>query len=185
MKLYRHENYDHYRAAQIEKNVRKFDRVFIVEEEVREIARRISHPVEFGLCHGVRNGWEVQAFQRALGCPDILGTEISPLAYRVPSVIVWDFHEVKLEWLGRADFIYSNSLDHSYDPQLCLSRWMSCLSPRGVCVLNWHKAIYDRVDAADCFKARRAELEAMIRRDYLLEEVVRLRGRHLLFVRRR
>ena len=26
------------------------------------------------------------------------------------------FPEVKPEWIGKADFIYSNSFDHSYDP---------------------------------------------------------------------
>lgn len=34
------------------------------------------------------------------------------------------------------DFIYSNSLDHSYDPEKALDAWMSCLTKNGVCIIE-------------------------------------------------
>ena len=43
---------------------------------------------------------------------------------------------MKPEWLSSVDFIYSNSFDHSFDPEKCLSAWMSCLKPGGVCLLE-------------------------------------------------
>ena len=38
---------------------------------------------------------------------------------------------MKPEWLGSVDFVYSNALDHSYDPVLAVNHWMSCVSKRG------------------------------------------------------
>ncbi|HSG28675.1 MAG TPA: hypothetical protein VLA34_09360, partial [Candidatus Krumholzibacterium sp.] len=57
-------------------------------------------------------------------------------ATRFPHTIQWDFHEVKEEWIDALDFIYSNSFDHTYDPEKCLNAWMSCIRPGGVCMLE-------------------------------------------------
>lgn len=184
MRLYRHSSYDEYRDAQIEKNLKKLERVFVTPHEVAVIAERIPRPVTLGLCHGVRNGWEVHAFRRALGSDAIIGTEISPTAAEMEGCIVWDFHDVKPEWLGRTDFIYSNALDHSYDPAMCLGRWISCLSSRGVCVIDWHKTLLSRVDRADCFKATTREVGRLCEGVGRVVDVARVDGRTLFFLAR-
>lgn len=102
------------------------------------IRGKIPQPA-FGLCHGTRRGLEQQWFRERLGC-EVIGTEISETATQFPHTIQWDFHEVKPEWLGQADFIYSNAFDHSYDPALCINRWMSCLKPQGLCVIEHSSA---------------------------------------------
>jgi hypothetical protein len=66
----------------------------------------------------------------------VIGTEISDTATQFPHTIQWDFHETKPEWIDAVDFIYSNSFDHSYDPQRCLNAWMSCLKKGGLCILE-------------------------------------------------
>jgi SAM-dependent methyltransferase len=43
------------------------------------------------------------------------------------------------EWVDSVDLIYSNSLDHSYDPIHCLRQWFKCLRPGGICILAWEK----------------------------------------------
>ena len=48
-----------------------------------------------------------------------------------------DYHDEAPQWKHRADFIYSNSLDHSYDPDLALSRWISYLRPGGIVLIHW------------------------------------------------
>ena len=87
------------------------------------------------MCHGTRNGSEQISFKQALKKTghevNILGTEISDTATQFPNTIQWDFHNVKEEWKGSVCFIYSNSLDHSYDPVLCLRSWMSCIKDGG------------------------------------------------------
>lgn len=47
-----------------------------------------------------------------------------------------DFHDTRPDWIEAADFIYSNSFDHSYDPQACLNAWMSCVRPGGLCIIE-------------------------------------------------
>ena len=130
---------DAYRCTQTEGNKRKLDAVWVIEENIcylaQHIQRRLGRPT-FGLCHGTRRGLEQAWFRKYLvGC-EVLGTEISDTADQFPHTIQWDFHEIKAEWVGAADFVYSNSLDHSYDPEKCLDSWMSCLKPNGLCVLE-------------------------------------------------
>lgn len=131
-------DYERYRAVQLAGNEDKRERVFVQHENVQFLARyitaRIGRP-SFGLCHGTRRGLEQKWFGEELGCR-VLGTEISPSAAEFPNTIQWDFHDVQPEWKNAVDFIYSNSLDHSYDPEMCLNAWMSCLRPGGLCVLE-------------------------------------------------
>ena len=54
--------------------------------------------------------------------------------------IQWDFHKTKDEWIDSVDFIYSNSFDHSYDPEGCLNAWMGCVRPGGLCILEHSSA---------------------------------------------
>jgi SAM-dependent methyltransferase len=67
----------------------------------------------------------------------VIGTEIGPLAETFPNTIRWDFHEVKPEWIGAVDFIYTNSLDHAYSPEKAVKNWVRCLSPSGRCVIEY------------------------------------------------
>ena len=70
----------------------------------------------------------------------MIGTEISDNAEIYPHTIQWDFHEIKEEWLESADFIYSNSFDHSYDPEKCLNAWMKCTRSGGICIIEHSSA---------------------------------------------
>jgi hypothetical protein len=134
-------DYELYKRIQTEGNKGKIDLVFAQEANIRELCRRLESlvpSVDFVLCHGTRNAAEQRFFQAALTKPaTILGTEISDTASQFPMTIEWDFHEVKPEWVGAADVIYSNSWDHSYDPHKLFSAWLSCLRLRGVMVLEW------------------------------------------------
>ena len=47
-------------------------------------------------------------------------------------------------------FIYSNSLDHSYDPEKALDSWMSCLNEKGLCFIEWNKGDVNNRDHLPC-----------------------------------
>ena len=129
---------------------------FADEGNIRFLAdyvRRVVGPPSFGICHGTRGGMEQSWFRDALEC-DVIGTEIAEEGASVPHTIVWDFHEVKPEWLRSVDFIYSNAWDHSYDPEKALIAWMSCLSDKGVCLLEHTPNHQSGVSPADCFSAK-------------------------------
>lgn len=139
VEIYCYKNYEEYREAQIEANLRKLHVVYVKEEIVDKICTFLrSHlpKISFGLCHGTRRGVEQALFKKKLGCP-VLGTEISPTASQFPDTIEWDFHIAKPEWIGKCDFIYSNALDHAYDPSKALLAWASCLAPNGLLAIEW------------------------------------------------
>jgi len=131
-------DYEAYRRVQTEGNKRKICKVWAIEDNIKFLAEYIKEKVgkpQFGLCHGVRRGLEQKWFSESLGI-EVLGTEISDTATEFSNTIQWDFHDVKEEWKENVDFIYSNSFDHSYDPEKCLNAWMSCIKPGGVCILE-------------------------------------------------
>jgi SAM-dependent methyltransferase len=131
-------DYQRYKEIQTKGNKIKINNVWVLEENVKyisEIITRIIGQPTFGICHGTRNGKEQEWFSKYLNCM-VIGTEISDTAEQYPNTIQWDFHDTKPEWINSVDFIYSNSFDHSYDPERCLNTWISCLKPGGICILE-------------------------------------------------
>lgn len=147
-------DYEKYRQTQVAGNKRKIDNVWVLEENIEFLANYLNNTIgdiEFGLCHGTRRGKEQEWFRKHLNC-NVIGTEISDTAEQFPNTIQWDFHEVKPEWIDAVDFIYSNSFDHSYDPQNCLKAWMTCVKKGGVCILE-HTSGHEHATELDPFGA--------------------------------
>ena len=156
-------DYERYKQVQTAGNKEKIGQVWAIEENIAFLADYIEKrlgPVKFGLCHGTRQGKEQAWFKKYLKC-DVLGTEISDTAERFPDTIQWDFHEVKPEWIDAADFVYSNSFDHSYDPEKCLKTWMSCVKKGGLCILE-HSEGHEQATELDPFGADTALMPYMI-----------------------
>lgn len=171
MELFKHPSKDSYVQAQILKNKKKLLVIASSDEELSVIARYVRTNIPragFGICHGVRNGYEVQRLRRLLGI-EIIGTDIAPTATEFPNVIQWDFHDVKPEWIRKVDFIYSNSWDHSYDPEQLFKTWMDCLSPGGRLYISWTPSHSAPADGADCFSASLEELKSTLSRYGTLE----------------
>ena len=180
MKLYKHKNYKEYKKAQIHKNERKLKLVWVKPPEIRLISKKIKEYVpnaSFGICHGVRNAWEVKQLRNILKI-DILGTDIAPSANEFENTIQWDFHDVKDEWKNSVDFIYSNSFDHSYDPEKCLDAWMKCIKKGvGVCFIHWMSTNASKIDSADCFAAPLREYKDLFNKKYRVIDQFGRRGR--------
>ena len=171
MELFTHLSEDRYIQAQILKNKKKLFVIASSDEELSAVALYIKTNIpaaKVGICHGVRNGYEVQQLRRLLGI-EVFGTDIAPTANEFPNVIQWDFHDIKKEWIGKVDFIYSNSWDHSYDPERLFSNWMNCLRPGGGLFISWTPAHSAPVDEADCFSASLEELKSLLLRYGTLE----------------
>jgi len=175
MKLSKFPSYSAYREAQISKNLAKINVVAVSERELAVVAnyvRRTLPSASFGICHGVRNGFEVKRLRKLLKL-NVIGTEISPTATNFPNVIEWDFHEVKPEWIGKVDLIYSNSWDHSFDPDLLFSRWFQCLAPSGILFIQWTTAHVEvNQGSGDCFGATLPELVELLNEYGTVEKTV-------------
>lgn len=130
--------YKKYVQAQTATNKRKIDRVFEYEENIEFLSdylKKTLNRIDYGICHGTRRGKEQEWFNKNLNC-NVFGTEISDTSSQFPNTIQWDFHEIKDEWIDHFDFIYSNSLDHSYDIPYCVSQWAKCLRKNGLMIIN-------------------------------------------------
>jgi hypothetical protein len=157
-------NYDAYHEAQLTATKSKTGNhnasvSFAHQESIKYLSSQLRNlqtvPTAggFALCHAVRFGYEVVWFREEFPTMNVLGTDISPsiadvALSRGAQVIAWDFHKVKPEWLGAASFIYTNALDHSFDPKLALGKWLSCLTCSGVLILEWTKA-HNRAQTSD------------------------------------
>jgi SAM-dependent methyltransferase len=135
-------DYQLYKEIQDAGNKRKIDWSWATEEDMTFLAKEIKDRVQelvFGICHGTRQGLEQKWLSDSLNNIEVIGTDIAESATDFPNTIQWDFHEEKPEWGGKADFVYSNSFDHSYDPKKSLNAWMKTLKPGGICILQHSK----------------------------------------------
>lgn len=180
MKLYKHDSYEEYVKAQVDLNKKKLGQVFMRKEVAQLVTLYVKNNIdapEFGICHGVRNAWEVKYFRELLNF-NIIGTEISDTATQFDNTIKWDFHDVKEEWINNVDFIYSNSLDHSYDPEYCLAQWVNCLSNKGMCFIEWNFTSKSKLSLksmkADCFGADLDEYRELISKNFKIIDELKI-----------
>jgi len=117
--------------------------------------------VDNGICHGARDGLEVQEFQRVFPAAVFLGTDLFPYSGKTERdeqfkkehpVKEWDFSKVSEEWVGKFDLVYSNSLDHARDPVQAMNTWMDQLNQGGCLFVTWSNSDAT-VRRGDCFGA--------------------------------
>lgn len=150
--VYQHDygagGFEEYRRLQIAHNRRKFGKVFADDETLQVISQHIKkHGLDrVGICHGARNGWEVQRFRELLGC-EVIGTDISDTAAAVPHLVQHDFHERRIEWIGKFSFVYTNSLDQAFDPRKALKTWAEQLAPDGLMYIE-HTMLHSSAGAS-------------------------------------
>ena len=181
MDVLKYDSYSTYKQAQVAANKRKLKKIWAIENTIKLVAKllldRLGN-IKFGLCHGARNGAEVKWFRETLEC-QVIGTDISDTAHEFDNVIEWDFHELKPEWLEACDFVYSNSLDHSYDPRKALNTWWACLRNGGYLILEWGTGHMYQTES-DPFVATLEEYTAMLATFGPVEKFDTDKERHLL-----
>ena len=135
-KIFKYKNYKEYKDTQIYYNKLKLNHIWADEKNLKLISEYVINNIKKknikGICHGSRNGFEQQKFKNFIKDSDILGTDISETAKNFENSVVWDFHDHNYEWNNKFDFVYSNSLDQSYDPKKALSQWLKQLNSNGM-----------------------------------------------------
>ena len=142
MELYKYASYEEYVEAQTRANIKKIRNVWVRPSTIDKI-KSVKGTAQTILCHGTRNGTEQGYFHKAFPFAEVIGTEVSHTATQFPMTVQWDFHEVKAEWVNKFDIVYSNSFDHSYDPDKCLETWVAQLSPNGMLFMEHPAADID------------------------------------------
>jgi SAM-dependent methyltransferase len=161
--LHQYPDYDTYRDVQVAGNKAKLKMQFVKESHIRILADHLTSligEVRFGICHGTRRGAEQAWFRAHLpGTPEVIGTEISDTALDFPDTVQWDFHDPNPDWAGRADFIYSNSWDHAFDPERAFAAWLDAMRPGGLMLLDYTKG--QTPEAANALDPFGTTLEAL------------------------
>ena len=128
-KIYKYKNYDEYKNTQIFFNKQKIDKVWADENTLKIVSNFLKENIKCekikGLCHGSRNGFEQKCFINEIPNAEVIGTDISETANDYDNSIIHDFHDEKKDWIENFDFVYSNSLDQSYDPEKALNTWIN------------------------------------------------------------
>ena len=128
-KIYKYKNYDEYKDTQIFFNKQKINKVWADENTLKILSNFLKENIKSekikGLCHGSRNGFEQKCFINEIPNAEVIGTDISETANDYDNSIVHDFHDEKKDWIENFDFVYSNSLDQSYDPEKALNTWIN------------------------------------------------------------
>tara|TARA_B000000532_G_scaffold154000_1_gene123737 strand:- start:15 stop:713 length:699 start_codon:yes stop_codon:yes gene_type:complete len=128
-KIYKYKNYDEYKDTQIFFNKQKINKVWADENTLKIVSNFLKENIKSekikGLCHGSRNGFEQKCFINEIPNAEVIGTDISETANDYENSIVHDFHDEKKDWIENFDFVYSNSLDQSYDPEKALNTWIN------------------------------------------------------------
>ena len=102
-----------------------------LEKYVDELARlRIEVFREFPYLYEGTLDYEQKYIRTYIGVPD----SVIVIAFDGERVIG---ASTGLPLEAETDEVKKPFLDHSYDPKKCLSAWMSCLRPGGVCVLEY------------------------------------------------
>lgn len=161
MKIYQYESYEEYVKAQTDANKRKINKVW-VQEDVLKLLKKYKKKANIILCHGTRNAAEQKILKDLY--PDaktILGTEISETANQFPDTIQHDFHNELPEYTGKCDIIYSNSFDHSFDPELCLRVWRDQLNARGKMFLEIMIGAENKSKLSDPLEIKEHELKSL------------------------
>lgn len=140
VKIHKYKDYNEYKETQIYYNKKKIDKVWADEKTLEKISNFLKENTSSnlikGICHGSRNGFEQNFFNKKKDGFEVIGTDISETAKDYKNSIVHDFHNEKKEWLENFDFVYSNSLDQSFDPQKALNTWLKQIKQGGYVIIE-------------------------------------------------
>lgn len=110
------------------KGIYQNDFIIRFHEDWKEIKNQIKP--EKIICMGCRDGTELFEFRMSCRGSSVVGVDITEniKTIRVSkmegvSVKVCDFSDLPDEWENHFDLVYSNSLDHAYDPYQTVKEW--------------------------------------------------------------
>ena len=165
MRVYDYKNYDEYVSEQTRANKIKINWKYAELPIIKKISEHKGY-ANFIICHGTRCGVEQMWFKDSYPNAYIIGTEISETAWQFKMTIRHDFAKVKDEWIGKADIVYSNSFDHSIDPQATIDTWRDQLKDDGTLYLEYSES-ESVCESVDCLDATENEIIGFISKNGL------------------
>lgn len=169
MKVYEYNDYDHYVKEQIDGNKKKITRQFNGQNRIRWIHNHF--PIASNIiCHGTRSGGEQKEFLKYYPEAYVIGTEISDTAKDYEFTVQHDFAVQKEEWVNNFDIVYSNSIDHSFDPDKTITTWKDQLTSNGKLFVEWNIEHNLKSTPMDPFSGSVQEFENFLKEHGLIIE---------------
>ena len=166
MKLWKYKDYDEYVKVQTEGNVQKLKNVW-ADQKVFNIIATYKPDAKDIICHGTRNGAELDMFKKAIpSLYYIVGTEISHTAKQFPNTIQHDFHEQIQSYVNKFDIVYSNSLDHSYNPYKALKTWTDQVNQGGMLCIELATGAENKMRELDPLEISPKELVKIMEQEF-------------------
>jgi len=178
MKVYKYKSYDDYVTNQMLANKRKISWKFKGRDRIKWIKNYKKEATNI-ICHGTRCGIEQQDFKDLYSEAYVIGTEISDTATQFPMTIQHDFAVIREEWIGKFDIIYSNSFDHSFNPDVAIETWKGQLNSTGKMFLEWNVIQNRKSIPADPVSGNLEEFKDFLNKHNLNIEHVKDFGRGL------
>ena len=143
--LHKYSSYEEYRDVQVFHNKQKIHNVWADKATLDRVANILMNSFEGnrkikGICHGTRNGFEQNYLRTLSEKIEAIGTDISETALNYKNSVQWDFHDKKDEWNLANDFVYTNSLDQSWQPKAAILTWLSQLNDDGLLIIEHTEA---------------------------------------------
>ena len=166
MKLWKYKNYEEYVKVQTEGNVNKLKNVW-ADQQVFDLIAKYKPDAKDIICHGTRNGAELDMFKKAIpSLYHIVGTEISHTAKQFLNTIQHDFHKQIPSYVNKFDIVYSNSIDHSYDPFKALKTWTEQVNQNGLLCIELATGHENRMRELDPLEISPRELTQIIEEEF-------------------
>ena len=166
MKLWKYKNYEEYVKVQTEGNVNKLKNVW-ADQQVFDLIAKYKPDAKDIICHGTRNGAELDMFKKAIpSLYHIVGTEISHTAKQFPNTIQHDFHKQIPSYVNKFDIVYSNSIDHSYDPFKALKTWTDQVNQTGLLCIELATGAENKMRELDPLEISPKELTQIIEEEF-------------------
>lgn len=110
---------------------RRFDELFGEIGDTLQSCRKIA-------CMGIRNGAEYSEFSARLPQATVYGVDLGQRVGEVgPHCYQYDFHHLPDDWSDKFDLVFSNSLDHSFEPAIALKEWTRVVKPGGYLLIDF------------------------------------------------
>ncbi len=79
-------------------------------------------------CMGSRAGVETVVFKQSYPAAEVTGVDITENIFKIPpqldiKYVLQDFNKLPDDWTDKYDLVFSNSLDHAFDPAATLAEW--------------------------------------------------------------
>jgi hypothetical protein len=151
--LHKYSSYEEYKRIQVHFNKVKLNNVFADEATLIRVKNILFDEFGkkkkiFGICHGSRNGYEQNFLRKLSSKLQVIGTDISETAKNYDNSFQWDFHVTNNDWKGSMDFIYTNSLDQSWQPDVAVETWLSQLKLNGLLIIE-HTEVHGPAGASE------------------------------------